>query len=177
MLRGQPGGTFCGHLLPIFYGAIRGRCMRRGILGGPTDDPSFAFGSLCDAFSSVLTLGSFHLSLMAAIGIWLWLDPAKFGNLIHCDPKPTLAVVGASVDFSSTPLHIFSLTMYFLLLKPGFNLLPPFLFFLTLHVWYNWSRNRHAWLWDPCVDAFESILRLFRTKAPVEEVRVSTYHH
>jgi len=129
----------------------------------------------------VLTLGSIHLSLMAAIGIWLWLNPAKFGNPIHCDPEPTLAVVGASIDFSSTPLRVFSLTMYFLLLIPGLNLLPPFLFFLTLHVWYNWSRNRHEWFWNPCVRASERISgTLFRTKArrpSVEEVRISSYHH
>ena len=105
----------------------------------------------------VLTLGSIHLSFMAAIGIWLWLNPAKFGKPILCDAEPTLAVVGASINFSSTPLRIFSLTMYFLLLIPGFNLLPPFLFFLALHVWYNWSRNRHEWFWNPCVHVVERI--------------------
>jgi len=129
----------------------------------------------------VLTLGSIHLSLMAAVGIWLWLNPAKFGNPIHCDSEPTLAVVGASINFFFTPLRFFSLTMYFLLLIPGFNLLPPFLFFLTLHVWYNWSRNRHGWFWNPCVQVSGRISgALFPTKAresSVEEVRVSGYHH
>jgi len=129
----------------------------------------------------VLTLGSIHLSLMAAIGIWLWLNPAKFGKPIVCHPDPTLAVFGASINFSSTPLRFFSLTMYFLLLIPGFNLFPPFLFFLTLHVCYNWFRNRHGWFWNPCVRAFDRILGvLWRNKArkpSVEGVRVSSYHH
>jgi len=129
----------------------------------------------------VLTLGSIHLSLMATIGIWLWLNPAKFGKPILCNPEPTLAVVGASINFSSTPLRLFSLTMYFLLLIPGFNLLPPFLFFLILHVCYNWSRKRHAWFWNPCVRASERISGvLWRNKArepSAEEVRVSGYHH
>ncbi|KAJ6557069.1 ankyrin repeat-containing domain protein [Mycena vulgaris] len=38
-----------------------------------------------------------------------------------------------------------------LVLIPGFNLIPPFLFFLTLHISYNWFRGPHhsfqAW-WD-----------------------------
>jgi hypothetical protein len=72
----------------------------------------------------VLTVGSLHLSLMAAIGIWLWHDPAGFGLPIdRCTPM--LTVFGASVSFKSTPLRVFSLTMYSLLLIPGLNLLPP----------------------------------------------------
>jgi hypothetical protein len=88
----------------------------------------------------VLTLGSIHLSFMAAIGIWLWIAPSKFGLMIPPTCDPTLTVVGASVHFSSAPLRIFSLTMYALLLIPGVNLLLPFLFFLTLHISYNWLR-------------------------------------
>jgi len=89
----------------------------------------------------VLTVGSLHLSLMAAIGIWLWHDPARFGLPIdQCTPM--LTVFGASVSFKSTPLRIFSLTMYSLLLIPGLNLLPPFAFFLFLHISYNHVRTR-----------------------------------
>jgi hypothetical protein len=127
----------------------------------------------------VLTLGSIHLSVMAAIGIWLWLNPVKFGKSIICDP--TLVVFGGSINFSSAALRIFSLTMYFLLLIPGFNLLPPFLFFLTLHICYNWSRKRHQWFWNPLIHTFEVIWgALLRKKArelSVEEVSVSYYHH
>jgi len=89
----------------------------------------------------VLMVGSLHLSLMAAIGIWLWHDPAGFGLPIdHCTPM--LTIFGASVSFKSTPLRIFSLTMYSLLLIPGLNLLPPFTFFLFLHISYNYVRTR-----------------------------------
>jgi hypothetical protein len=84
----------------------------------------------------VLTLGSIHLSLMAAIGIWLWQDPAGFGKPVdRCTPM--LTVFGASVSFNSTPLQIFSLIMYAVVLIPGLNLLPPFAFFLFLHISYN----------------------------------------
>ncbi|KAJ7716921.1 hypothetical protein B0H16DRAFT_1434092, partial [Mycena metata] len=67
-----------------------------------------------DMFSRapVLILGSFHLSLMSAIGFGLWVDPRKFGHPISCDP--TLTIVGSPVLFSSRPLRIFSLAMYFL---------------------------------------------------------------
>ncbi|KAJ6543350.1 ankyrin repeat-containing domain protein [Mycena vulgaris] len=33
--------------------------------------------------------------------------------------------------------------MYSLVLIPGFNLFPPFLFFLTLHISFNWFRGPH----------------------------------
>ncbi|KAJ7678610.1 hypothetical protein B0H17DRAFT_1078216, partial [Mycena rosella] len=42
------------------------------------------------------------------------------------------------------PLRIFSLAIYFLLLIPGINLLPPIFFFLALHITYNRFRSR----WD-----------------------------
>ena len=108
----------------------------------------------------VLTLGSIHLSLMAAIGIWLWHDPAKFGQPIdHCTPM--LTVFGASASFNSTPLRIFSLTMYSLLLVPGLNLLPPFTFFLFLHISYNHVRTRNR-----------TVLRRKDWKGKGKEVRI-----
>ncbi|KAJ7053080.1 armadillo-type protein [Mycena amicta] len=95
---------------------------------------------------AVLTLGSFHLSLMAAVGIWLWSDPSKFGSPIPCDPS--LTVVGGAAPFSSSALRGFSLAVYSLLVIPGLNLVPPFIFFLALHISYNWSRHRHARFWS-----------------------------
>lgn len=89
----------------------------------------------------VLTLGSAHLSLMAAVRIWLWCDPSKFGSHIICDPS--FAIVGHAVPFSSPALRIFSLTIYSLFVIPGFNLVLPFFFFLTLHISYDMSRKRH----------------------------------
>ncbi|KAJ7059339.1 armadillo-type protein [Mycena amicta] len=93
----------------------------------------------------VLTLGSIHLSLMGAIGLWLWSNPSKFGTHINCDP--TLTVIGGAVPFSSLGLRIFSLAIYCLLLIPGLNLVPPFLFFLALHITYNKSQKRHSHFW------------------------------
>ena len=92
----------------------------------------------------VLTLGSIHLSLMAAIGIWLWRDPRMFGKQIDWDrcPSPTLTILGARVPLIFTPLRTFSLATYYVLLIPGLNLLPPFVFFLFLHISYNYICTR-----------------------------------
>ncbi|KAJ7025285.1 hypothetical protein C8F04DRAFT_1269411 [Mycena alexandri] len=110
----------------------------------------------------VLTLGSIHLSLMAAVGIWLWINPAKFGHSLDgCDP--TLTVIGAPAHFSSKPLRIISLAMYSLVLIPGVNLIPPFAFFLGLHISYNWSRKRHLSFWmciDKAIGTISKVLRM-----------------
>ncbi|KAJ7809742.1 ankyrin repeat-containing domain protein [Mycena leptocephala] len=106
----------------------------------------------------VLTLGSIHLSLMATVGIWLWSNPSKFGHPLDPSCDPTLTFVGVPAHFSSKPLHIASLMMYSLVLIPGLNLIPPFAFFLTLHISYNWSRERHQWFWKRWDEA---ILKVF----------------
>jgi len=93
----------------------------------------------------VLTLGSIHLSLMSSIGIWLWSDLSRFGTRISCDP--TLTIMGGAVPFSSQALRICSLLMYSILLIPGFNLVPGFLFFISLHILYNKSRRQHPQFW------------------------------
>lgn len=100
------------------------------------------FISRCLFSAPVLSLGSIHLSLMAGIGIWLWSNPSAFGRpLGSC--TPILTIFGASSSFSSRPLRIFSLTIYSILLIPGLNLLPPFAFFLFLHISY--TRVRRAY--------------------------------
>ncbi|KAJ7656157.1 hypothetical protein DFH06DRAFT_1200269, partial [Mycena polygramma] len=88
----------------------------------------------------VLTLGSLHLSVMAAIGLWLWSNPTLFGSSLPSGCDPTLTIIGHGVLFSSRPLRIVSLTMYSLVLIPGVNLVLPFLFFLSLHIGYNHGR-------------------------------------
>jgi hypothetical protein len=99
---------------------------------------------------------------MAAVGIWLWINPSQFGQSLHgCDP--TLTVVGAPAHFSSKPLRIASLAMYSLVLIPVVNLMPPFAFFLGLHIVYNWSRERHLSFWmciDKALGAISNVLRM-----------------
>jgi hypothetical protein len=87
-----------------------------------------------------LTLGSFHLSLMAAVGVWLWSDPSHFGR--HVDCNPTIEVIDRPTQLLSRPLKIASLAFYSLFLAPVLNLCLPFLFFLALHISYNWLREQ-----------------------------------
>ncbi|KAJ7323276.1 hypothetical protein DFH08DRAFT_350376 [Mycena albidolilacea] len=111
----------------------------------------------------VLTIGSMHLSLMAAIGIWLWSDPAAFGTPISCDPSlstVSLSIVGRAVRFSSPALRICSLLIYSLVLIPGINLVVPFLIFITLHILHNKSRRRHPGFWS----GVEHPLRAIRSR-------------
>lgn len=118
----------------------------------------------------VLSLGSVHLSLMAAIGIWLWIDPHRFGATVPCDPS--LTVVGHSVRFSNSSLRIVSLLVYSLLLLPIINLLPPFYFFLTLHILYNKSRQTHARFWARC-QLIADYLKVRRDTTPSDDTTAS----
>ncbi|KAJ6558341.1 hypothetical protein B0H19DRAFT_1070864 [Mycena capillaripes] len=122
----------------------------------------------------VLTLGSIHLSLMAAVGIWLWSDPSKFGLPLDTGCDPTLTVVGVPARFSSKPLRIVSLTMYSIVLIPGLNLIPPFVFFLTLHISYNWSREHHKLFWTWWDNTLDSILMPRKTSPSTDPERGGT---
>ncbi|KAJ3518231.1 hypothetical protein NMY22_g13785 [Coprinellus aureogranulatus] len=97
-----------------------------------------------------LFLGSLHLTVMGALGLWLWSSPSTFGN---SDPNSScasefanLAILGARVPFASNPLRIFSLVIYSLFVLPGFNLLLPMAAFLSVFVWHNSRRSREATL-------------------------------
>ncbi|KAJ7798614.1 hypothetical protein B0H14DRAFT_3886381 [Mycena olivaceomarginata] len=70
----------------------------------------------------VLTLGSIHLSLLAAVGIWLYRSACTIliKAIAHC-------IIG----------NVFPCSI------PGLNLIPPFAFFLMLHISYNWCRGHH----------------------------------
>lgn len=88
-----------------------------------------------------LVLGSIHLTLMAALGLWLWSAPQSFGT---SDTNPECAfnfakvtILGLRVPFSSSVLRVLSITIYSLFLVPGLNLLPPVLLFATLHIWHH----------------------------------------
>jgi hypothetical protein len=78
--------------------------------------------------------GSLHLSLMAAIGIWLWHNPADFQGSPCCAMQASLYVVGGRVPFTSMGLRVWSMMMYSLMLIPGFNLVLPATLFLAMYV-------------------------------------------
>jgi hypothetical protein len=91
----------------------------------------------------VLSLGSLHLTLMAAIGIWFWSSPALFGAVQHdpLDPKilacTSMSLLRHTISLSSSPLRVVSLGIYAFFVAPGLNLLLPAAVFLALHIVYH----------------------------------------
>ncbi|KAJ7807362.1 hypothetical protein B0H14DRAFT_1536127 [Mycena olivaceomarginata] len=108
--------------------------------------PGLAFTSTCSHHRSM------HLSLMAAIGIWLWSDPATFGTLISCDPS--LSTVSLSIVGPVDPLDIFS--------RPDswHQRRRPISYLIALHILHNKSRRRHPGFWS----SVEHPLRAIRSR-------------
>jgi hypothetical protein len=81
--------------------------------------------SLIDSVKPVILIGSLHLSLMGVLGLWLWIDPGRFGASNSCSLDSTISMFGRAIPLSSQVLRVISLTVYVLVLVPGFNLLLP----------------------------------------------------
>ncbi|KAG6843102.1 hypothetical protein H0H87_007830 [Tephrocybe sp. NHM501043] len=75
----------------------------------------------------VIIIGTFHLSLMASVGIWFWSNPAHFSTVSpgNCALLASAVVVGKAVPLGSPGLRIWSLLIYSVLFIPFFNLLIP----------------------------------------------------
>jgi hypothetical protein len=98
----------------------------------------------------VLSLGSLHLTLMAAIGIWFWSSPARFGDAQH-EPLEhmilectTTTLLGKTINLTSPPLRVVSLVTYAFFAVPGLNLVMPAAFFFALHFIYHLLRPQGA---------------------------------
>ncbi|KAH8823808.1 ankyrin repeat-containing domain protein [Flagelloscypha sp. PMI_526] len=74
-----------------------------------------------------LPLGSLHLTVMGALGIWLWSNPEKFGKNepLNCLDPPQLSIAGSLVSINSKGLRIFSLCTYAAILLPTLNVFVP----------------------------------------------------
>jgi hypothetical protein len=93
----------------------------------------------------VAILGSLHLSMMAALGIWLWSNPLSFGtargpNACGIDYS-TIVILGKAVPLRSSGLRIWSILVYAAVLVPGLNLLVPMVLFLVITILH---RTCHA---------------------------------
>ncbi|KAJ3520622.1 hypothetical protein NMY22_g12670 [Coprinellus aureogranulatus] len=86
-----------------------------------------------------LFMGSLHLTVMAALGVWLWSNPYSFGNSnANCaTDSVSLTILGAHVHFTSGVLRIVSLVLYSLFLLPGLNLVLPMTLFLGFFIWHH----------------------------------------
>ncbi|KAJ7090618.1 ankyrin repeat-containing domain protein [Mycena epipterygia] len=94
----------------------------------------------------VLVLGSLHLTLMAALGIWLWSNPRSFGTASSCAvDRAFIIIVGQRVPLGSPELREWSLVIYSLFLAPGLNLILPMALFLGLFLGYQaWHKRLNA---------------------------------
>jgi hypothetical protein len=98
----------------------------------------------------VLSLGSLHLTLMAAIGIWFWSSPALFGAVQHEPLDHTFldctstSLLGKTISLTSSPLRVVSLVIYAFFAVPGLNLVVPAAFFFALHFIYHRWRPQGA---------------------------------
>ncbi|KAG6883622.1 hypothetical protein C0993_005095 [Termitomyces sp. T159_Od127] len=79
----------------------------------------------------VIIIGSFHLSLMGAVGIFLWSNPAGFGGSGLCSLSATISILGKQVQLGSSGLRVWSLLVYSTVLTPMLNLLIPMAVFAT----------------------------------------------
>jgi hypothetical protein len=81
--------------------------------------------SIIASIDPAVLIGSLHLSLMGALGIWLWISPGQFGHSPSCSLDSTISLFGHAVPLSSHTLRGISLAVYILLLVPGLNLVLP----------------------------------------------------
>ncbi|KAJ6474046.1 hypothetical protein C8R47DRAFT_712660 [Mycena vitilis] len=81
-------------------------------------------------------LGSLHLSMMSALGLWLWSKPLAFGTATDANACAmsfaSTAILGKRVPLASSGLRIWSLLIYSVFLVPGLNLIVPMVGFLLL---------------------------------------------
>ncbi|KAF7346943.1 Multiple ankyrin repeats single kh domain [Mycena venus] len=76
-------------------------------------------------------IGSLHLSLMGAVGVWLWANPLGFGSSPSCPPDATISVLSRTFPMASPGLRIISLMFYAAVLIPIVNLVLPTALVLT----------------------------------------------
>lgn len=89
------------------------------------------------ATNPVLLVGSAHLTLMAAVGIWLWSDPGSFSNSKPCSLDASFVILGRSFFLSSNVLRGWSILLYSLFLAPILNLVIPMGLFYIFYQLYN----------------------------------------
>ncbi|KAG6876896.1 hypothetical protein C0993_012320 [Termitomyces sp. T159_Od127] len=90
----------------------------------------------------VVIIGTFHLSFMAAIGIWLWSNPAAFGTSGKCTLSMSTIILGIDIRLGSEALRIWSILVYSILLIPMLNLVIPSAFFAIFLV-FRYKNQKH----------------------------------
>ncbi|KAG6895243.1 hypothetical protein C0992_002399 [Termitomyces sp. T32_za158] len=92
----------------------------------------------------VVIVGSVHLSLMSAVGLWLWCNPVGFGTSKSCSLEAPIFVFGLQVPLGSVGLKVWYIMLYGILLIPVLNLIIPAIFFeVILLFFHKFGRKDH----------------------------------
>ncbi|KIK54705.1 hypothetical protein GYMLUDRAFT_892787 [Collybiopsis luxurians FD-317 M1] len=86
---------------------------------------------------SVLILGSLHLTLMSALGLWLWVNPQQFQDRTTCALDTSLFLLGLKIPVELGIVRDWSIAIYSVLLVPGINLVLPVILFGALYGIYD----------------------------------------
>ncbi|KAK7039796.1 hypothetical protein R3P38DRAFT_491758 [Favolaschia claudopus] len=97
---------------------------------------------------AVAVLGTLHLTMLSGIGLWLWINPLKFGkaeNVGICAMNfSTYVLLGKHIRLGAPALRIVSLVLYGIFVVPGFNLAVPLAFFLGLFFVYRSCHGKRS---------------------------------
>ncbi|KAJ7203257.1 hypothetical protein GGX14DRAFT_461792 [Mycena pura] len=91
-------------------------------------------------------VGSLHLSVMGALGIWLWSDPANFSISNTCPVGATVTVLGDTLPIDSPGIRIVSLVIFSAVFIPIANfLLPMALILMPYFICMSrpWANHHH----------------------------------
>ncbi|KAF7371277.1 Multiple ankyrin repeats single kh domain [Mycena sanguinolenta] len=96
-------------------------------------------------WDSAVGIGSLHLSLMGALGVWLWVNPTDFGSSRSCPPGAAISVFGHAFSMGSPLLRVFSLIVYAAVLFPIANLVLPTGLILLPYFLCSFRWKRYKW--------------------------------
>ncbi|KAG6917143.1 hypothetical protein DXG01_003733 [Tephrocybe rancida] len=89
----------------------------------------------------VFWIGSLHLTLLGAVGLWLWGKPATFGHSDpYCSTMASVVFLGRRVTLTSSALQVSSIFIYSILLVPCLNMILPSALLLAP----VWLLHRHS---------------------------------
>lgn len=89
----------------------------------------------------VFWIGSFHLTLMSTVGLWLWSQPATFGGSLECPQRVAIVIFGQRVPLLSSGLRTWSLIVYSLLATPVLNMIVPLALILGPIIFFYQKKN------------------------------------
>ncbi|KAF9525296.1 hypothetical protein CPB83DRAFT_558160, partial [Crepidotus variabilis] len=113
--------TWRSHVFEAFHFKSNNQDQAKEQIWKADNKPRSLFKRIFTKF--VLVVGSVHLSLMAAIGLWLWTQPSGFSISQPCSLEAR--ILFGYVPLGSSGLRVWSMIIYSTFLLPFFNLVLP----------------------------------------------------